>query len=99
MPPVNSSWRRAVFKVVMSEHCEFFIMVVIIANVIFLTLTHADMDDSWQAFLSYSNVVFTGIFTAEALLKMIAIGLLPYLKVSHDVGRSRTQRVCYDSVG
>ena len=77
-----TSWlRRVIFKIVMSQYCEFFIMVVIIANVVFLTLTHANMDNKWQSFLSWSNVVFTAIFTFEGVLKMIAIGLWNYLKV------------------
>eukprot|EP00878_Enallax_costatus_P032193 GHUV01035311.1.p1 GENE.GHUV01035311.1~~GHUV01035311.1.p1 ORF type:complete len:212 (+),score=29.33 GHUV01035311.1:258-893(+) len=76
-----TSWlRRIIFKVAMSQYCEFFIMVVIVANVVFLTLTHANMDDKWQSVLSWSNVVFTAIFTFEALLKMVAIGLWNYLK-------------------
>lgn len=85
LPPENSVWRLPVFKVVMSQYCEFFILVVIVANVVFLTLTHADMDEHWQHFLSYSNIVFTAIFTLEALLKIIAIGPWAYLRVSRAV--------------
>lgn len=81
MPPENSPLRSAVFQVVMSDYCEFFFMAVIVANVVILMMTHADMSVSWQTFMSSSNIVFTGIFVMEALLKMIAIGVWPYLKV------------------
>jgi hypothetical protein len=83
VPPSRSRWRVAVFKAVMSSSCELLVMAAIIANVLIMALTHADMSERWQAFMSYANVGFTVFFTLEAAAKLLALGWKQYLRVGH----------------
>lgn len=57
-------------------------MAVIILNVLVMATTHAGMNNAWQDFMSYANLAFTAFFTVEAVLKVIALGLRQYIRVS-----------------
>jgi hypothetical protein len=80
-----------VFKAVTSSSCELLVMAAIIANVLVMALTHADMSQAWQDFMSYANVGFTVFFTLEAAAKLVALGWKQYLRV-----RRRTLLICRD---
>lgn len=81
VPPSRSRWRVAVFKAVISSWAELLVMAAIIANVLLMALTHADMSPAWQDFMSYANVGFTAFFTLEAAAKLLALGWRQYLRV------------------
>ena len=49
-------------------------MILIIANVLVMSMTHADMSDEWTSTLFFLNTVFAAIFLLEAILKLIAFG-------------------------
>jgi hypothetical protein len=75
----------------MSSYCELLVMAAIIGNVLIMALTHADMSQAWQDFMSYANVGFTVFFTVEAAAKLLALGCRQYLRVSRiasTVGRT-----------
>ena len=79
-PPTNVV-RRWIYDAVISEFFDNFMIVVILANVVSMCMTHEGESAAWVFALSMSNVVFTGIFVIEMLLKWIALGLPAYFKV------------------
>ena len=79
-PPTNVV-RRWIYDAVISEVFDNFMIVVILANVVSMCMTHEGESAAWIFALSMSNVVFTGIFVVEMLLKWIALGLPAYFKV------------------
>ncbi|KAG2495837.1 hypothetical protein HYH03_006076 [Edaphochlamys debaryana] len=79
-PPPEHPFRRRVHRVIASKQAEWFIMGVILANIVFMALVHYDMSETWQAVMSYSNLAFTIIFTIEATLKLIGFGPLTYFQ-------------------
>lgn len=82
--PPRRAWRAAVFYFVMSQHFDVAAMAAIIANCVVMALTHADMSAAWQDFMTWANLGFTVFFTAEILLKFVALGFKPVLRVSVD---------------
>jgi len=82
VPLATSPWRAALFHVIMSDPFDMMIIGIIIANVLVMALTHANMSHSWQNFMSYSNLGFTAAFTLEACLKLLVLGFKQYFRVS-----------------
>eukprot|EP00198_Chlamydomonas_reinhardtii_P012109 XP_001701446.1 voltage-gated Ca2+ channel, alpha subunit [Chlamydomonas reinhardtii] len=81
-PPPRQKLRAAVHRVVTHSVFEGFIMAVIVVNVLFMAMVHADMSLQWQDVMSYTNLIFTVIFGLEALLKIVAFGPWNYLRDS-----------------
>eukprot|EP00803_Ostreobium_quekettii_P004182 evm.model.scf_87.7 EVM.evm.TU.scf_87.7 scf_87:110745-119200(-) len=79
IPPKNPV-RQAVFNVVTSRTFDGIIMGTILLNIAFMALQHADMSDAWSAVLFTANLTFTGLYTAEAVAKLFALGVSPYFK-------------------
>jgi hypothetical protein len=50
----------------------------IMVNFILLGLEHHEMDPDFAKWLNYGNLVLTGVFTIEMLVKQFALGLLGY---------------------
>jgi hypothetical protein len=65
----------------MSNGFEMVAMTAIIANCIIMAMTHADMDATWRDLMTWANLSFTAFFTLEILLKFIALGFKPVLRV------------------
>lgn len=80
--PPRQAWRAVVFSVVMSKQFDAAAMAAIIANCVVMALTHADMSSAWQDFMTWANLGFTAFFTMEILLKFVALGFKPVLRVS-----------------
>ena len=59
-----------------SAIADSFMCSVTVLNVIRLTLTHEGESPSMTTFMDVASNVFTGIFTAEAVLKIV--GLRPF---------------------
>ncbi|GLC39690.1 Caveolin-2 [Pleodorina starrii] len=78
--PEEPAGRRALFDLVTSAAFGNAITAFVLANTVFMALVHAGMSDSWQAVMSYSNLVFTFIFLVEAALKIIAFGSRAYFR-------------------
>ncbi|KAM9572880.1 sodium channel protein type 5 subunit alpha-like [Guaruba guarouba] len=49
------------------------ITVCIVMNTLFMALEHNNMSDNFKSMLNVGNLIFTGIFTAEMILKIIAL--------------------------
>lgn len=64
----------------MDVFVDLIILICIVLNTLFLALDHHNIDPTLNEFLATGNYIFTGIFTAEALLKIIALTPKVYLK-------------------
>ncbi|KAM7378876.1 hypothetical protein PAMP_004470 [Pampus punctatissimus] len=58
---------------VMDPFLDLGITICIVLNTLFMALEHYPMTDEFNTMLSVGNLVFTGIFTAEMVLKLIAM--------------------------
>ncbi|XP_053926628.1 sodium channel protein type 1 subunit alpha isoform X3 [Cuculus canorus] len=59
--------------VVMDPFVDLAITICIVLNTLFMAMEHYPMTDEFNNVLSVGNLVFTGIFTAEMFLKIIAM--------------------------
>ncbi|KAJ8253295.1 hypothetical protein GJAV_G00211290 [Gymnothorax javanicus] len=65
--------KKFVQKIVMDPFVDLAITICIILNTLFMAMEHDPMDLTFSRVLNVGNLVFTGIFTAEMFLKMIAL--------------------------
>ncbi|NXQ83353.1 SCN5A protein, partial [Nyctibius grandis] len=69
-------WLRIKKKVaafIKDPFIDLTITVCIVVNTLFMALEHNNMSNSFKEMLKVGNLVFTGIFTAEMILKIIAL--------------------------
>jgi hypothetical protein len=74
LKPSENSIRRWCFMVCIDPVFEVGTGAIIFANIVFMCLSHADQEPIWNSIDFYSNFVFVGIFTVEAMLKFTAFG-------------------------
>ncbi|RXN33507.1 sodium channel type 2 subunit alpha-like isoform X1 [Labeo rohita] len=65
--------KEIVNMVVMDPFVDLAITICIVLNTLFMAMEHYPMTDGFTNVLSVGNLVFTGIFTAEMCLKVIAL--------------------------
>nr|XP_009674514.1 PREDICTED: sodium channel protein type 1 subunit alpha isoform X4 [Struthio camelus australis] len=65
--------KHIVNLVVMDPFVDLAITICIVLNTLFMAMEHYPMTDEFNSVLSVGNLVFTGIFTAEMFLKIIAM--------------------------
>ncbi|KAM4727672.1 sodium channel protein type 2 subunit alpha-like isoform 2-T2 [Anableps anableps] len=65
--------KECVKFMVMDPFLDLGITICIVLNTLFMALEHYPMTDEFNTMLSVGNLVFTGIFTAEMVLKLIAL--------------------------
>nr|DBA25063.1 TPA: hypothetical protein GDO54_012636 [Pyxicephalus adspersus] len=71
-----TSWlyiKKGVKFIVMDPFTDLTITICIVLNTLFMALEHYKMTEEFDRMLATGNYVFTGIFTAEMVLKMIAL--------------------------
>lgn len=66
------------FKIVDSKYFEFFIIGCIIANTLALALNWYGRSESVERSLEFSNYFFNAIFTIEAIMRILALGIKKY---------------------
>ncbi|NWX24747.1 SCN5A protein, partial [Aegotheles bennettii] len=69
-------WLRIKKKVsafIKDPFIDLTITVCIVMNTLFMALEHNNMSDGFKKMLNIGNLIFTGIFTAEMILKIIAL--------------------------
>lgn len=71
----DNKFRRKVHKIVTWTGFDIFIMIIIVSNMIVMGLTYEDEPIVYTNTLLYINLVFTGIFVVECVMKLIAFGL------------------------
>ncbi|XP_043103972.1 sodium channel, voltage-gated, type I-like, alpha [Puntigrus tetrazona] len=69
--------KKIVHMVIMDPFADLFITICIVINTVFMAMEYHPMDESYIAMLTTANVVFIAIFTAEMILKIIALD--PYM--------------------
>ncbi|XP_072297150.1 sodium channel protein type 2 subunit alpha-like isoform X1 [Eucyclogobius newberryi] len=65
--------KQCVKLMVMDPFLDLGITICIVLNTLFMALEHYPMTEEFNAMLSVGNLVFTTIFTAEMVLKLIAL--------------------------
>ncbi|NXI47316.1 SCN5A protein, partial [Galbula dea] len=81
-------WLRIKKKVaafVKDPFIDLTITVCIVVNTLFMALEHNNMTDSFKLMLNVGNLVFTGIFTAEMILKIIALDPYYYFQEHRNI--------------
>ncbi|XP_074071921.1 sodium channel protein type 3 subunit alpha isoform X1 [Macrotis lagotis] len=65
--------KRIVNLIVMDPFVDLAITICIVLNTLFMAMEHYPMTQQFNSVLTVGNLVFTGIFTAEMVLKIIAM--------------------------
>ncbi|KAK9527412.1 hypothetical protein VZT92_013976 [Zoarces viviparus] len=84
----SPSWLRLKQQVkimVMDPFLDLAITVCIVLNTLFMAMEHYPMTDEFNGMLSIGNLVFSGIFTAEMLLKIIALDPYYYFQTGWNI--------------
>jgi hypothetical protein len=77
---IISFFQAAVAVFILDAFVDLFITICIVLNTLFMALDQPGQSDKMTRILTTGNYVFTGIFTAEAILKIIAMAPVKYLK-------------------
>jgi hypothetical protein len=86
IPPLPPDWpfrwvgtsRRFMYRFVLSKQVDYFISACIGANVVVLAMKHADETQERTEQLEFWNLIFSLIFIAEAVIKILAINFRTY---------------------
>ncbi|XP_012932381.1 sodium channel protein type 7 subunit alpha [Heterocephalus glaber] len=74
-----------VHRIIMNPFTDLFIFICIILNTHILALEHYPMSEDTSYFLSIGNIACIGIFTAEMILKIIAMHPYQYFQVGWNI--------------
>ncbi|CAL8294100.1 unnamed protein product [Lota lota] len=77
--------KQLVNVMVMDPFLDLAITVCIVLNTLFMAMEHYPMTDEFNGMLSIGNLVFSGIFTAEMLLKIIALDPYYYFQTGWNI--------------
>ncbi|KAM8848295.1 LOW QUALITY PROTEIN: sodium channel protein type 4 subunit alpha B-like [Synchiropus picturatus] len=83
-----SCWRwikQRLLILVMDPFFDLAITTCIILNTVFMAMEHYPMTEHFEELLSVGNLVFTGIFTAEMVLKLLAMDPYFYFQVGWNI--------------
>uniref|UniRef100_A0A8C8B4I9 Sodium channel protein n=1 Tax=Otus sunia TaxID=257818 RepID=A0A8C8B4I9_9STRI len=78
--PLWLKLKEFVKLVVMDPFVDLGITICIVLNTLFMAMEHYPMTEEFENVLSVGNLVFTGIFTAEMVLKLIALDPYEYFQ-------------------
>ncbi|XP_063429093.1 sodium channel protein para-like isoform X4 [Mytilus trossulus] len=78
--PQYLTFQKIVALFILDAFIDLFITICILVNTGFMAADHYGMSQELREFLEAGNYVFTGIFAAEAFLKIIALNPMEYLK-------------------
>ncbi|XP_034049280.1 sodium channel protein type 4 subunit alpha A [Thalassophryne amazonica] len=78
-------FKKWVNFVVMDPFVDLAITICIVLNTLFMAMEHYPMTEEFDHLLSVGNLVFTGIFTAEMVLKLIAMDPYYYFQVGWNI--------------
>ncbi|XP_074041675.1 voltage-dependent calcium channel type A subunit alpha-1 isoform X6 [Leptinotarsa decemlineata] len=80
MPNKRNSFKYKIWRVVVSTPFEYFIMMLIVFNTLLLMMKYDKQGDTYTKTLKYLNWGFTGMFTVECFLKILAFGVRNFFK-------------------
>ncbi|XP_043860123.1 sodium channel protein type 4 subunit alpha [Dromiciops gliroides] len=72
--------KKIVHLIVMDPFVDLGITICIVLNTVFMAMEHYPMTPQFEHVLTVGNLVFTGIFTAEMVLKLIALDPYEYFQ-------------------
>uniref|UniRef100_A0AAR2JFY4 Sodium channel protein n=1 Tax=Pygocentrus nattereri TaxID=42514 RepID=A0AAR2JFY4_PYGNA len=78
-------FKKWVNFVVMDPFVDLGITICIVLNTLFMAMEHYPMSHDFEHVLSVGNLVFTGIFTAEMVFKLIAMDPYYYFQVGWNI--------------
>ncbi|XP_056879307.1 sodium channel protein type 4 subunit alpha B isoform X1 [Takifugu flavidus] len=81
-------WRHlkeCLYAIVMDPFVDLGITICIILNTVFMAMEHYPMSADFEELLSVGNLVFTGIFTGEMVLKILAMDPYFYFQVGWNI--------------
>ncbi|XP_076608525.1 sodium channel protein type 4 subunit alpha B [Chaetodon auriga] len=81
-------WRwlkQCLYTIVMDPFVDLGITICIVLNTVFMAMEHYPMTEDFEELLSIGNLVFTGIFTAEMILKLLAMDPYFYFQVGWNI--------------
>ncbi|XP_063791946.1 voltage-dependent N-type calcium channel subunit alpha-1B isoform X6 [Pseudophryne corroboree] len=85
MPQNRQSFQYKMWRFVVSPPFEYFIMVMIALNTIVLMMKFYGASSTYEEMLKCLNIIFTSMFSLECILKIIAFGVLNYLRDAWNV--------------
>ncbi|KAM9701238.1 LOW QUALITY PROTEIN: sodium channel protein type 2 subunit alpha-like, partial [Menidia menidia] len=77
--------KRQVNIMVMDPFLDLAITVCIVLNTLFMAMEHYPMTEEFNGMLSIGNLVFSGIFTAEMVLKIVALDPYFYFQTGWNI--------------
>ncbi|XP_040918189.1 sodium channel protein type 4 subunit alpha B isoform X2 [Toxotes jaculatrix] len=81
-------WRwlkQWLYTIIMDPFVDLSITICIVLNTVFMAMEHYPMTEEFEELLSVGNLVFTGIFTAEMVLKLLAMDPYHYFQVGWNI--------------
>ncbi|KAG8432388.1 hypothetical protein GDO86_016868 [Hymenochirus boettgeri] len=84
----NDTWlkiKRVVNMIVMDPFVDLAITICIVLNTLFMAMEHYPITEEFNNVLFVGNLVFTGIFTAEMVFKLIALDPYYYFQVGWNI--------------
>ncbi|XP_073986797.1 calcium voltage-gated channel subunit cacophony isoform X7 [Rhodnius prolixus] len=75
MPNKRNSFKYKIWRIVVSTPFEYFIMMLIVFNTLLLMMKYHKQSAIYKKTLHYMNMGFTGMFTVECILKILAFGV------------------------
>ncbi|XP_056609797.1 sodium channel protein type 4 subunit alpha B [Triplophysa dalaica] len=78
-------FKKIIFLIVMDPLVDLGITICIVLNTVFMAMEHYPMSGDFENVLTVGNLVFTGIFTAEMVLKLIALDPYDYFQVGWNI--------------
>ncbi|TTO31541.1 Sodium channel protein type 4 subunit alpha B [Bagarius yarrelli] len=78
-------FKKLMHLIVMDPFVDLGITICIVLNTVFMAMEHYPMTSEFESVLSVGNLVFTGIFTAEMVLKLIAMDPYYYFQVGWNI--------------
>ncbi|KAB5555312.1 hypothetical protein PHYPO_G00032260 [Pangasianodon hypophthalmus] len=78
-------FKKWVHFVVMDPFVDLGITICIVLNTLFMAMEHYPMSPEFEHVLTVGNLVFTGIFTAEMVFKLIALDPYYYFQVGWNI--------------
>ncbi|KAM6957792.1 sodium channel protein type 4 subunit alpha B [Aplochiton taeniatus] len=77
--------KQWMYRVMMDPFVDLGITICIVLNTVFMAMEHYPMSAEFEGLLSIGNLVFTGIFTAEMVLKLLAMDPYYYFQVGWNI--------------
>uniref|UniRef100_A0A8C2YK58 Sodium channel protein type 7 subunit alpha n=1 Tax=Chinchilla lanigera TaxID=34839 RepID=A0A8C2YK58_CHILA len=74
-----------VHRIIMDPFTDLFLTICIILNIFILAMEHYPMSEDTWSLLNIGNMIFVGIFTAEMILKIIAMHPYQYFQVGWNI--------------